>query len=195
MLYVKVLLDGLIQVGPPSALPDDLNGLDAVTLADMSWFDGVYKPYGFWPVTVIVPSPIPNGTLLGDTVSNVVLDPETKTATARRNLIPREGYVPQRVTKIAFSRLFTFQERAILNAAKATIRGMTPNDYGNPFLMPIVALELIMDAFELPAEFIELNHPDTILAIGTVFVQAGILTRQRAEQILAYQMPDGSPAG
>ena len=194
MLYVKVLLDGFVQIGQPAPLPKDLVGLDDLTLSDMSWFDGAYGPYGFWPVEVYDPHPIPMGTMLGETVSNIVLNIETKTATARRNLVPQTDNEPRRVTKIVFSRLFTFQERAILNAAKATIRGMTPNDYGNPFLMPIVALELIMDAFELPAEYIELNHPDTILAIGTVFVQAGILTKARSEQILNNLMPDGSPA-
>lgn len=102
---------------------------------------------------------------------------------------PEPALQPIRVTKIDFSRLFTLSERAALNAAKATIRAMTPTDYADPAKEPLVQLEIVVESFDLPAEFIELDHPDTVIAVGTVLVNAGILTPARAAEVLANTPP------
>jgi hypothetical protein len=93
---------------------------------------------------------------------------------------------PRRVSKIAFSRLLTNNEKASLYAAEYLIRNLTLSDrVTQPAL---VALEICQKGFDMLSEFIELDHPDTILAVSQVFVANGILTPTRAAQVLANEL-------
>lgn len=96
---------------------------------------------------------------------------------------------PVRVTKMDFSRLFTLSERAAQQAARKHIASMTPTEYASLENLGYVYLDVMFQNFDLPTEYIELNHPDTIYAIETVMVNAGLLTAERAAQIIANQPP------
>jgi hypothetical protein len=94
-----------------------------------------------------------------------------------------------KVSKMDFARLFTNNEKASINAAKAKIRQMTDADYANPLFTNLVMLELVFNAFEYPLEYIELTHPDTLQGIN-VLALAGILAPERVAEVLSNTIPN-----
>lgn len=98
-------------------------------------------------------------------------------------------FVPVKVTKSEFSRLFTNGERGALIVARRTFESMSPADLAQIENMGWVYLGIIFENLEFPAEYIELNHPDTITAINEVLVPMGILTSERAAEVLSNNPP------
>ena len=76
---------------------------------------------------------------------------------------------PHRISKSAFRRLLTGAEAAMWQALKKQTAALTPADYiaafdpetPQPELQILIAVEDVIEQFGLPAEFIELDHPDT----------------------------------
>lgn len=96
---------------------------------------------------------------------------------------PASAQGPNRVTKADFQRLLLPAERYAINALRKTISGLTVADYSNPDNGLILAAEDVLLAFEQPAEFIELNHPDTFAGL-TLFSYLGILSSERVAAII-----------
>lgn len=102
----------------------------------------------------------------------------------------------RRVSKIDFARLFTFDERVRLNAARAQIKAMGPQAYAAPGQFgALLALEVVLENLEQPLEYIELDHPETAQGLA-VLALAGVLgadPQPRIVQILAGQSPAADP--
>lgn len=94
-----------------------------------------------------------------------------------------------RVSKIDFSRLLTLPERAALLGLRKQIAAMSPAEFADPVNTAFVQAAIMFESFDLPAEFIELTHPDTVAAVGTLMVALGVITSKRATEILAGQAP------
>ena len=89
-----------------------------------------------------------------------------------------------RCTKADFTRRFTHTERILLNGLRREIAALPLEAYQwddatgpNPYTL-LLAAEDVMFAFEQPAEFIELNHPDTFQGL-MLLSYVGILTYDR----------------
>lgn len=95
---------------------------------------------------------------------------------------------PLRVSKADFQRLLTPGERYGLNQLRKTIAALPPAEYADPANALLVAAEDVMFAFEQPAEFIELDHPDTAMGLA-LLSYLGILTETRIAQVIANQPP------
>jgi hypothetical protein len=91
---------------------------------------------------------------------------------------------PIRVTKADFQRLLVPAERYAINALRRQILGLTVADYSDPANALLVAAEDVLLAFEQPAEFIELDHPDTYAGL-MLFAYLGVLTEARVNEIVA----------
>ena len=91
---------------------------------------------------------------------------------------------PVRVTKADFQRLLTPAERYAINALRKQIATLPPAEYSDPANILLVAAEDVMFAFEQPAEFIELNHPDTYQGL-MLLSYLGVMTPERAAEIVA----------
>jgi hypothetical protein len=91
---------------------------------------------------------------------------------------------PVRVTKADFQRLLTPAERYAINALRKLIATLPPAEYSDPANILLVAAEDVMFAFEQPAEFIELNHPDTYQGL-MLLSYLGVMTPERAAEIVA----------
>lgn len=98
---------------------------------------------------------------------------------------------PVRVTKIGFSRLFTQAERLAMLALRKQIGELTAEALVDPANLALAQAAAMFESFDLPAEFIELDHPDTIAAVGALLVGLGVLTEARAEAVLANTPPAG----
>lgn len=192
MLYHKILLSDFSLVGNPTTLPGIVNGLANPDLADLSWSSVEdLKPYGFWPVIINkLEYDEYNERPDEHSIINLVVDTENMCVSANYEIKPREVTLPKRITKMAFAGLLTLQERAGLLGAKKVIAELTSAEYADIANIGYVYLDVVLQNFELPAEFIELNHPDTILAVSTVLVQSGILTTERAERVLSGLKPE-----
>ncbi len=90
---------------------------------------------------------------------------------------------PVRITKADFQRLLTPQERYGINALRKQIATLAVADYADPANALLVAAEDVLLAFEQPAEFIELDHPDTYAGL-MLFSYLGILTEARVNEIV-----------
>lgn len=94
---------------------------------------------------------------------------------------------PLRVTKADFTRRFTHQERIRLNGLRREIAALPAEAYqiedNNPYTL-LLAAEDVMFAFEQPAEFIELNHPDTFQGL-MLLSYVGILSPERVLEIIS----------
>jgi hypothetical protein len=91
---------------------------------------------------------------------------------------------PVRVTKADFQRLLVPAERYAINALRRQIADLTVADYSDPANSLLVAAEDVLLAFEQPAEFIELDHPDTYAGL-MLFSYLGVLTEARVNEIVA----------
>jgi hypothetical protein len=93
-----------------------------------------------------------------------------------------------RVTKADFQRLLAPQERYKLNALRKVIAALEPEDYSDPANALIVAAEDVMFAFEQPAEFIELDHPDTSMGLA-LLSYLDVIAAERIPAIVGNQPP------
>lgn len=80
---------------------------------------------------------------------------------------------PRRVSCIDFSRLFRGPQQIKINAWRKQVAALTSEDYADPTQALAIQLELVFQAFDLPDEFIELDHPDLTLALG-LLAYAGV---------------------
>ena len=91
---------------------------------------------------------------------------------------------PIRITKADFQRLLIPAERYGINALRRRIAGLSVADYSNPANALLIAAEDVLLAFEQPAEFIELDHPDTYAGL-MLFAYLGVLTEARVNEIVS----------
>lgn len=107
---------------------------------------------------------------------------------------------PNRISKSDFRRLLTGSEAAMWQALKKQTAALTPADYiaafdpetPQPELQILIAVEDVIEQFGLPAEFIELDHPDTaqglqLLALTGMF---GPNAETRISRILSGLAPE-----
>lgn len=95
---------------------------------------------------------------------------------------------PIRVSKADFQRLLKPSERYALNALRKVIAALQPADYADPANALIVAAEDVMVAFEQPAEFIELDHPETRQGLE-LLAYLDVLEPERIAEIIGNQPP------
>lgn len=104
--------------------------------------------------------------------------------------VPPEPYIPIQISRIDFTRLFTGAQQASINALRKACGALTLADYADPSAGLLIQLEIVFQQFDLPAEFIELNHPDTrlgleLLAYAGVFGEDPSSALAEVERILA----------
>jgi hypothetical protein len=134
--------------------------------------------------------------VIGDTVVNVILsddEPENGIATdvagpgwtydGKGFVAPVVARGPVRITKADFQRLLTPTERYALNALRKKVAALPPTQYADPANGLLLAAEDVLFAFEQPAEFIELNHPDTFQGL-MLLSYLGVITPQRVAEIV-----------
>lgn len=80
---------------------------------------------------------------------------------------------PHRVSRIDFVRLFRVEQQMAVNALRKRVAALQPEDYTNPAQQLFIMLEVVLQQFDLPAEFIELDHPDTATGLGLLAI-AGV---------------------
>lgn len=129
-------------------------------------------------VYLIVEPVIPAGKMIA--TSSLELDGDQVIRVANFVNQPRQ---PIRVTKADFQRRLLPAERYAVNALRREIAGLAPADYADPQHQLLVAAEDVLQAFDLPAEFIELDHPDTFAGLS-LFAFLGVLTTERVTEIL-----------
>lgn len=93
-----------------------------------------------------------------------------------------------RVTKADFSRLFTMEQRIKLEALEDAAKAADLSDPGQAATFGPV--RVMFRAFTLPAEFIELDHPETIAAVSQLLVGAGVVNASEATRILSGVYPE-----
>lgn len=91
---------------------------------------------------------------------------------------------PIRVTKADFQRRLVPTERYAINALRRRVEALSAADYADPANQILLAAEDVLQAFDLPAEFIELDHPDTFAGLS-LLAYLDVLTPSRIAQILA----------
>lgn len=161
MLYQRIVAATLDPSGAPAPLPEALAGLPPEVLSDLD--------------AVLPASALEQLGLAG------------------AGFLPVEGsepsvVVPVRVSKIEFGRLFTFAELAALNGRRRLVAELTSADYADPEKAHLVELEIVLQRFDLPLEFIELDHPDTLAGVQ-VLAREGVIEADRVAAILANQVP------
>ena len=95
---------------------------------------------------------------------------------------------PVRVSKADFQRLLKPTERYALNALRKVIATLTPADYADPANTLILAAEDVMFAFEQPAEFIELDHPETAQGLE-LLAYLDVIEPDRVAEIIGNRPP------
>jgi hypothetical protein len=100
---------------------------------------------------------------------------------------------PIRVTKARFGDLFTVQQQVVMNLIRWQIAQMDITDRMNPD-NPLNFAEILFQKFDLPAEFIELDHPSTIQGIGFlgllgVFGSDPVVREAEIERVLSNTLP------
>lgn len=101
---------------------------------------------------------------------------------------PPAPTTPFRVSKADFQRLLAPQERYRLNALRKVIAALEPDDYADPANALIVAAEDVMFAFEQPAEFIELDHPETAMGLA-LLSYLDVIEPERIAAIISNHPP------
>jgi hypothetical protein len=92
-----------------------------------------------------------------------------------------------RVSKVEFTRLLTIPEYVGLLALEQRARAADLTSAANfGYGVVLVALDKFRNTL---SEFIELDHPETILLVNDVLVGSGVLSPERAAQVLANQLP------
>lgn len=94
---------------------------------------------------------------------------------------------PVRIPKIDFLRLFTAAETAAFQRRRREVAALTVADYDDPAQAGLVALESFLLRFDATDTF-EVGHPDIINGVA-LLVALGVLTEQRAAQVLAGEAP------
>jgi hypothetical protein len=190
MPYGKIRLYDHVLIGDPAPLPAELVGLAEESLIDLSWSTvATLQPYGYWLVEETIPTYDARIGLVGSGFAELTVDIETHRVAGVREILTNPAPEPFRVSKIEFSRLFSFAERVSIEYMKKAVAAQSPSDFGDPTNLPMQMLAVVLTSFDLPSEFIELDNADTIVAVGTVLVGAGVLTSDRAARILTGLPP------
>lgn len=192
-LYQKVRLSDHEPIDAPAPLPASLQGLQDVSLADLSWLQdpelvAAYEDHGLWPVVEVIPAHDSRTHQVGGW-GDVVVDIPAMAVTATRLITARENADPFRVNKVDFLRLFTGEETRQWNKLKRQIASLTEADYDDPAKALLVQAEAAMDRFNALPEFVELDHPETMAFVGGLLTAAGVLTAPRAAEVLAGTPP------
>ena len=103
-------------------------------------------------------------------------------------------YGPGQISRIDFTRLFSGMQQASINAFRKACAALTPADYVDPSAGLLIQLEIVLQQFDLPAEFIELNHPDTrlgleLLGYAGVFGEDPATITSEIDRIIAGDLP------
>ena len=114
-------------------------------------------------------------------------EPVWNEANEEWDIVPRVIVTNWKVTKSDFSRLFTFQERIDLEAFEQQANAADLTDPMQALVFGPV--KVMFRSFGLPAEFIELDHPETIAAVSQILVGGNVITTERAERILSNLPP------
>lgn len=192
-LYQKIRLSDHALIGAPATVPDELNGLQDASLADLSWIadDDVRAPYegmGLWPVEEVTPAH-DERTHQAAAWDTLEADLERSVVVGTRLIEARPSAAPLRVNKIDFLRLFDGEETRKWNKLKRQIAGLVEDDYDDPAKALLVQAEAAMDRFNALPEFVELDHPETMAFVGGLLTAAGVLTAPRAAEVLAGTPP------
>lgn len=107
---------------------------------------------------------------------------------------PPEPYIPNRVSKIDFARLFRGVQEDQINKWEKICKSITPEDYDDPANSLTLTVERVLKSFERPLEYIELNHPETaqalqLLAFVGVFGSDEAYAAQEVTRILQGEFP------
>ncbi|WP_029418039.1 hypothetical protein [Brevundimonas bacteroides] len=129
-------------------------------------------------VYTIVEPEVPPGQMIAS--STLAVEGDEVVRVAAFVDLPRQ---PLRVTKADFQRRLTPAERYAVNALRRELNALTAADYQDPANALLLAAEDVLQAFDLPAEFIELNHPDTFAGLS-LFAYLGVLTQARVIEII-----------
>lgn len=86
---------------------------------------------------------------------------------------PEPPAEPHRVSRIDFVRLFRVEQQMAVNALRKRVAALQPEDYTSPDHQLLVMLEVVLQQFDLPDEFIELDHSDTATGLGLLAI-AGV---------------------
>lgn len=92
-----------------------------------------------------------------------------------------------RVTKSDFSRLFTFEQRGKLEVLE--YQANTANLTDPVQAARFVPVKVMFRSFNLPAEFIELDHPETAQSFYGILIPEGVVDQAEAERILSNIPP------
>ena len=95
-----------------------------------------------------------------------------------------------RISKIAFSRLFTVTELVRQAALRKEIGALTPADYGNPDNADLIGMEIAFQRLDLLAEFVELDNADTVAAVTLMDGMDLLDGPTRAARILSGLPPE-----
>lgn len=101
---------------------------------------------------------------------------------------------PVQISRIDFSRLFTGLQQARINALRKAVADLTVSDYSDPSKGLLIQLEIVFQQFDLPLEYIELNHEDTrlgleLLGYAGIFGEDPVLTEQEINRIIKGDTP------
>lgn len=104
------------------------------------------------------------------------------------------SYIPRRVSKIDFARLFRGTQEDQINKWEKICKSLTPEGYDDPENTLTLTVERVLKAFERPLEYIELNHPETsqalqLLAFVGVFGEDPVYAAQEVDRILSGTLP------
>lgn len=102
---------------------------------------------------------------------------------------------PIQISRIDFARLFTGVQQAKINALRKICTALTLEDYSDPTKGLFIQLEIVFQQFDMPLEFIELNHDDTrlgleLLAYAGVFGEDTTLADTEVERIIQGNPPE-----
>lgn len=141
-------------MGEPSTLPSELQGLADVSLADLSWAD----PSLGYKDTGFFPVP------------------------TDRPVPPIPVNDVRRLPKVDFWRRFAPAEQIAILAVRKQIAEASSGDLLSN--QNLAKLALVFETLDLIPAYIELDHAETLDALGA-FVEAGILVPERIGQIIA----------
>lgn len=144
--------------------------------------DGAAAPTG-WVIMGAAPAPGPDQIALYDPSGWILLQDDV-VLTA-----PGPVGAAARITKIAFSRLFTSEQLVAYLSLKAQAKALTPADFADPAKAGLVAAAVMFEKFDMLPDQIELDHPETIMGVSQVLVGGGVLTVQEAARILSNVPP------
>lgn len=94
------------------------------------------------------------------------------------------------ISQLDFQNLLTDAELSAWNKVKKQVAALTPADYdsADPSVQMLIKAEIAQNKYD-SAKGVELTSPDTQTFVSQLMVGLGILTAERAAQVLANQLP------